>query len=51
MIGIKVIASLGLLSALTAASLIWSFLHAYFTLLPAFLTGILFLLLDISLLC
>lgn len=31
MIGMKVTASLGLLSALTAANLVWSFSHAYIT--------------------
>ena len=51
MIGMKVIASLGLLSAVTAATLVWSFLHAYFTPLPAFLADILFPVLEISLFC
>lgn len=51
MIGMKVTASLGLLSALTAASLVWSFLPARITPLPAFLTGIVSLLLGISLFC
>lgn len=51
MIGLKVIASLGLLSAETAATLVWSFLYVYLTLLPASLTGILYSLLDISLFC
>lgn len=48
MIGMKVIASLGLLSAGMAATLVWSFLLANFTPLPIFLTGILFPLLEIS---
>lgn len=49
--GMKVIASLGLLSAVTAATLVWSFFHAYITPLPAFFTGIIFSFLDISLFC
>ena len=42
MIGVKIIASLGLLSDVTAATLVWIFLLAYFTPPPAFLAGFLF---------
>lgn len=50
MIGVKIIGSLGLLSAVTAATLVWSFcLHIYTP--PAFLAGFLFPVFLISLFC